>query len=192
MLLRDQCFDSAKILAIAGQNDLSADVDFQLLQTFVVFRRTIVGVHNFGFCISGGRHTIERDADARIVLKRIHRHMFRGWAMHRDVRRSRHIHVDFERIVHPDAVFDGFGFQPSFAELLRDIVGGCLILDRTSHVRSLGQSAQMGFRQSGVGYGEEFGFDFSFSNGIAKAQQIRGGGHGFLFGAYSGLRKQTE
>ena len=74
-------------------------------------------------------------------------------------------------IVHPDAVFDNFGFEAGIAKFLGDVVGGGLVLRSAGHVRRLGQDAQVLFGQLRIGHGQEAAFHSVFGGGIAKAKK---------------------
>ena len=86
------------------------------------------------------------------------------------------IDADFRGIVHPDFVFDDFGVESGVAKFLRDIVGGRFVFDRARHVRSLGQNAQMLFRQLGIGHGQEARFRGRLRSGVAKTEDGRSSG----------------
>ena len=86
------------------------------------------------------------------------------------------IDADFQRIVHPDFVFDDFGVEAGVAEFLGDVVGGGFVFDGARHVRSLGQDAEMFFGELGIGDGEESGFGRGLGGGVAEAEDGRGGG----------------
>ncbi len=137
MFLRDENFDSAKILPVAHQHDLAAHVDFQLVEFLEIFRRAVVGIDHVGLGIARRRHAVERHHHAGIVLIRIVVDMLARGAVHFDSGGRGQIDADFCGIVHPDFVFDDFGVEPGVAEFLRNIIGGCFVFDGAGHVRSL-------------------------------------------------------
>ena len=89
MLLRDEDFHSAKILAVADEDDLAAYIDFQLLEFLEIFGGAVVGVDDVGLNIAGRRHAVERHDDARIVLIGIVVDVLARRAVHGRRRRAR-------------------------------------------------------------------------------------------------------
>ena len=170
MFLRDENFDSAKILAVAHDDDLAAHIDFQLVELLEVFWSAVVGVDHIGLDVAGGRHAVEGHDDARIVLKGIVFHMLARGPVHFDACGSGQVYADFRRIVDPNLVFDDLGVESGVAKFLRHVIGGGFIFGRACHVRGLGEDAQMFFREFGIGGGDEARFQGGFGSGIAKAE----------------------
>ena len=71
VLLRHKCFHPAKVLPIAHQHDLAANIYFHLFEFLKIIRRSVVRIHHLALDISRGRHAIERRNHPRIVLVRI-------------------------------------------------------------------------------------------------------------------------
>ena len=170
MLLRDENFDSAKILPVAHQHDLAAHIDLQFVEFLEVVRRPVVGVDHIGFDVARGRHAVEGHDHARIVLIRIVVDVLARGTVHLDSGRRGQIDADFGGIVHPDFVLDDLGVEPGVAEFLRDVVGGRLVFDSARHVRSLGQNAQMLFRELGIGHRQKARFGRLLGGRVAKTK----------------------
>ena len=63
--------------------------------------------------------------------------------MHCYAGRSRNIDTDFLGIIHPDAIFDDFGFKTRLPEFGCDVVSGRFIFRGTGDVRCLSKRTQM-------------------------------------------------
>ena len=170
MLLRHECLYPAEILSVSHQHDLAAHIDAHLLELLKIRWRTVVGINHVRFYVARGRHAVKWRDHAGVILKRIGTHPFPSRAMHGDPGRRGHVDADFRGIVHPDAVFDNFGFEAGIAKLPGDVVGCGLVLRSTGHVRRLGQDAQVLFGQLRVGYSQKAAFHSVFGGGIAIAK----------------------
>ena len=60
--------------------------------------------------------------------------------------------------------------SPAARNFCCHVVRRGFVLGRARHVRSLGQRAQVFFRQLGIGHGKKTGFGGVFGGGIAKAE----------------------
>jgi hypothetical protein len=112
VFLRYENFHSTKILPIAHQHDLAADIDLQFFQLFEILRRAVVGVDHVRLGVSRGRHAVEGHHHARIVLIWISIHVLARGPVHFHSGGRGDIDADFQRIIHPDFVFDDFGVEP--------------------------------------------------------------------------------
>jgi len=63
--------------------------------------------------------------------------MFGVRAVHGNAFGRGEIHADLRRIIQPDFVFDDLGFESSFAEFLRDVLGCGFVFGRSGNVGRL-------------------------------------------------------
>ncbi len=174
MFLCHKHFDSPKILSVAHQHDLAADVDLQLVEFLEVLRRPVIGIDHIGLDVARGRHAIEGHDHSRIVLIRIAFDTLTRGPMHFDPGRRSHIDTDLRGIVHPDFVLDNLSIEPCIAKFLRDIVGGRFVLDGARHVGIFCENAQMLFGKLGIGHCQEARFRGLLRSRIPKTEDGRG------------------
>ena len=169
--LRDKHFDSTEVLTVTHEHDLSAHVDFHLLQLVEIVGRSIIRVDHIGFDVAGRRHAAERHHYPGIILELIAVGMLPCGPVHFHSNGRHQIHTDFQGVIHPDLILDNFGIQPSFSELLRDVVGRGLVFGGACHVGILGQGSKMLFGKPGVGNGKEPGLNGGLSRAIAETEK---------------------
>ena len=158
VLLGHERFYSAKILPVAHQHDLAAHVDLHLFELLKILRRSVIRINHFGFDVARWRHAVEWHHDARIVLVGIAVDSLACGAMHGYAFGRGHVHADFRRVVHPDAVLDDLSFEAGLAKFLGHVVGRRLVLGSAGHVRRLGQDAQVLFGKFRIGHHHEADF----------------------------------
>jgi hypothetical protein len=175
VLLRQQHFHPAKILPVARNHDLAANVHFQLLEFLEVLRRPVVRIHHFRLDVTRRGHAAERRHDSRVILVGIGADMFPRRAMHVDAGWRGQIHADLHGIIHPDLILRELRFQSRFAEFLRNVIRRRFVLGRSRHMGRLGQRAQMLFRQRGIRDLEKYFLRRQFRGRIVKPKDLRRG-----------------
>src|SRR5437763_693977 len=114
----------AIVSAISDDDNLAAHVDLHGLKLLVVLRTSIVGIHDVGFRVAGGRVGVEGGQYAGVVLVGILLDMLAAGPMHFYVGRSRDLDAYLLRKREQHLVFDDLCVESSLAKFLRHIFGG--------------------------------------------------------------------
>jgi len=170
MLLGDKHFYPTKILPVADENDLVANINSHLIELLEIVRRAVVGIDDLTFNVCGRRHAVEGRDDARIIVVRVTIHVLGAGTVHVKIGRRSHINADLRGVVHPDFVLRNLGLKAGFAKFCCDVIGRGFVFRSSRHVRGRGQCAQLFFGTLRVGNSKEAGLDAVFDRRIAKTE----------------------